>query len=145
MSAAPIYEPIVEPKARTPIRPQQRTYPVDLPTLRVVENPRPQRIKAQTVHHPSAALQVGIFACVMALMYLTSNLVGQVMVEKARRDGIRALARARTAVRESAVLRERVQLLSSGAAIDTWAASNRFVQSGAGPEAAKVKNLVALR
>jgi hypothetical protein len=49
------------------------------------------------------------------------------MVEKARRDGIRATAHARQSARDVAELRAEVQDLSSARSIDDWAAGNGFI------------------
>jgi P2-related tail formation protein len=54
------------------------------------------------------------------------SLAGQVMVEKARRDGIRAAQRARAASGEISALRLRVQALTSSSSIEQWAVTNGF-------------------
>ncbi len=49
------------------------------------------------------------------------------MVEKARREGIRAVERNKDAAKEVALLRDKVQAMTRSSAIDSWAEINHFV------------------
>jgi hypothetical protein len=68
-----------------------------------------------------------LFLALTAVTCATSSLAGQVMVEKARREGIRAAERASVAKNAEAALRTQVNLLTSDRSIETWAQENGFV------------------
>lgn len=143
MSALPVIEPVVEP---SPIsRPLPR-----LPAPIIIELPR-TRIQRQPVRRvktqkrvSALVAQTASFLVVAGLAFSTCSLVGQVMVEKARRDGIRASDRARIASRDIAALREDVQDLSSSQSIDDWATANGFVPTDSAPKTVGVTQIVAL-
>jgi hypothetical protein len=84
------------------------------------------------------------FAAVAALTFCSFSLVGQVMVEKARRDGIRATTRARGAANQVAEARLEIQKLVSPAAVDEWATVNGFVPVDAAPMAKAVPQIGSL-
>ena len=145
MSALPVIEPIVEPapstrtRTRTAPRTTTRVAPrfpepiiIELPTVR----PRTGRSKkAKTQKRVSTIVgQVASFAVITGIAFSTLSLAGQVMVEKARRDGIRATARARQTSREIADLRGEVQDLASSRSIDDWAAANGYLPTEATPQ-----------
>src|SRR5207245_1881150 len=88
--------------------------------------------------------QMACFAIVTGIAFSTLSLAGQVMVEKARRDGIRATARARQTSRDIAELRGQVQDLSSSRSIDEWAAANGFISAQAAPKAAGANQIAAI-
>lgn len=67
------------------------------------------------------------FAIVAAAVFIGSSLFGQVMVEKARREGLQAIERARAARRAESVLRQEVDGLGSLGSVEAWAASHSFV------------------
>ena len=137
MSALPVIEPVVEP---SPIsRPLPR-----LPAPIIIELPRTKiqrqpirRVKTQK-RVSALVAQSASFVVVTGIVFSTFSLMGQVMVEKARRDGIRASERARSASRDIAALRQDVQNLSSSQSIDDWATSNGFVPTDAAPKASGV-------
>jgi hypothetical protein len=66
------------------------------------------------------------FATIVASTYLVSSLFGQVMVEKARREGISAVARASDARKMEAVLTRRLDSLTSLTSVDQWAKTHNF-------------------
>jgi len=106
MSAVPVHKPIIVPKPR--------------PELRVEQGVKPAV--------GTNVLTRSIAFCVLTLsIYFVSSLSGQVMVEKARREGLSAVTRAKDAVKEEAMLREKVQALTRASAVDTWAEENGFV------------------
>ena len=146
MSALPVIEPIVEPAPRTRTAP--RTLP-RLPEPIIIELPvkRTQRgrVKQTETQKQASTLlgQVVGFMVVAGLAYGACSLIGQVMVEKARRDGIRATARAQAAARDIAQLRADVQDLSSSKSISDWAAANGFIPIESAPKIAGVNQLVA--
>jgi hypothetical protein len=126
MSAMPVLEPAVEPTltaART-------IYLNDTATVPVVVPRRRARSKTKTVDLAALLGASVSFIIIAGLTCFAASLIGNVMVEKARRDGIRSMERARFAARESAALREQVQALTSPKAIDDWAKANGFVAAG---------------
>ena len=145
MSALPVIEPIVEPapRTRTAPRPTTRTAPriaprfpepiiIELPSVRTRKG---RSKKAKTQKRVSTIVgQVATFAVITGIAFSTISLAGQVMVEKARRDGIRATALARQTSREIADLRGEVQDLASSRSIDDWAAANGYVPTEATPQ-----------
>ena len=78
------------------------------------------------------------FLGVTAVAFSAFSLAGQVMVEKARREGISATARAQSSARDIADLRAEVQDLSSSKSIDDWATANGFVPTESAPKATGV-------
>jgi hypothetical protein len=61
------------------------------------------------------------FGVITLLVYLSSSLVGQVMLEQARRESLSAEVRARQATMQQAGLQDRLESLTSIASIDRWA------------------------
>ncbi|MFN7172177.1 MAG: hypothetical protein ACK4P3_05265 [Fimbriimonadaceae bacterium] len=61
------------------------------------------------------------FGAITYLIYLSSSLVGQVMLEQARRQSLSAEVRARQATMQQAGLQDRLESLTSVASIDRWA------------------------
>ena len=155
MSALPVIEPIVEPapstrtRTRTAPRTTTRTAPrfpepiiIELPQIRTRKG---RSKKAKTQKRVSTVVgQIASFAIVAGISFSTLSLAGQVMVEKARRDGIRATARARQTSREIADLRAEVQDLGSSRSIDDWAAANGFIPTESTPQIAGVSQIAAV-
>lgn len=155
MSALPVIEPIVEPAPRTRTAPRTttRTAPRTAPRFPepiIIELPRTRTRKGrgkkvQAQKRVSTLMgQIASFAIVAGISFSTMSLGGQVMVEKARRDGIRATARARQTSREIADLRAEVQDLGSSRSIDDWAAANGFIPTESTPQTPGVNQLVAI-
>lgn len=71
--------------------------------------------------------KVTLFMIVAGVAYLVSSLSGQVMVEKARRDGISASRRAEDARKVVAELSKRLDALTSLGAVDEWARNHSFL------------------
>lgn len=118
---------------------------LDAPSRRSVrETPASPRLrveasapKARSARKARASIAQRVFPALFALAlvtgatYLAVSLAGHVMVEKARRDGIRATERAREARRVEAALRQRILVTTSYASVAQWASSNGFVASSA--------------
>ena len=143
MSALPVIEPFVEP---APVRARQRPQIhepiiIELPRTRNHRTPA-KKVKAQK-RTSVWIMNTASFFAVSAITFGALSLGGQVMVEKARRDGIRANKQARDASRDIATLRGSVQDLTSSQSIQQWAATNGFVPIEASPKASGVRQLVA--
>ena len=106
MSAVPVQKPIIVTRPK--------------PQLRVEQGVRPA--VASKVIARSALFGVIALSC-----FFSSSLAGQVMVEKARRDGLRSIERSRTVAREESLLRQSVQSITQASAIATWAEQNHFI------------------
>lgn len=74
--------------------------------------------------------KVATFVILAGLSFIASSLSGHVMVEKVRREGLRAGERAREARKAEAVLRQQVDALSSLGSVEDWAAAHNFVGPG---------------
>lgn len=102
--------------------------PVDKPL--VVTRPQPQ-LRVEVGVKPgtrSLVLRRAMLFGVLALStFMASSLGGMVMVEKARREGIHAVDRAKSAAKDEAILRDRVQTMTGPAAVDSWAEQHGFV------------------
>jgi hypothetical protein len=83
---------------------------------------------------------MALFIAVVLLTFFASSLAGHVAVEKARREGLRALERAKEARKAEVVLRNRVDLLTGIRSVETWSAANGFAPAVA---AQQTKTLVA--
>lgn len=68
-----------------------------------------------------------LFAVVAVATFLASSMAGQVMVEKARREGISAQRRASDARRAEAALRSRISELTGFTAMENWALSHGYI------------------
>jgi hypothetical protein len=134
MSAVPVLEPIIE----RPIRPVRAVYvadfvsdPIAVPVIVPRHRARSRaRSRAKTIDIAAVLGGTIAFVIVAGLTCFAASLMGNVMVEKARRDGIGSMERARFAARESAALREEVQALTSPKAIDDWAQAKGLVAAG---------------
>ena len=95
---------------------------------------RPRRKPRSAASTLNRFLAFGTIACAS---YLVSSLAGQVMVEKARREGIRAVGRATSARKVEEELNKRLNQLTSLQSIQGWAKAHQFftpaelVQAGA--------------
>ncbi len=117
------------PAIRTP----WKARPVQRPAFRVVAGRRTR---------PSLAAAVTLFIFVGGAAFFTSSLVGHVMVEKARREGIWARARAADARKEVSVLRARIDAATSLGAVEVWARSHGFeAPVGLAPAAGGVRGV----
>lgn len=105
MSAVPVQKPIIVTRPK--------------PQLRVEQGVRPRT-------RTNVLAKVVVFGVLTASVFFASSLAGQVMVEKARRDGIRATERLKSAAKEEAILRDRVLSMTRESAIATWAQENGF-------------------
>jgi hypothetical protein len=108
MSAVPVQKPIIvtRPKAQPQLRVEQGT-----------------KSSVATV----ILVKSAIFCGLTLSAFFASSLTGQVMLEKARIEGIHAIERSKAATKEDALLRGRVQALTSSSAIDSWATQNHFI------------------
>lgn len=76
---------------------------------------------------PSVVSQAAAFLLIMGFSYMAFSVVGQVMLESQRRQGIEAALSAREARRMEVVLKERVDAVTSLTSVHQWAASRGFV------------------
>jgi len=85
--------------------------------------------------------RVLLFGLIAAVVYVASALTGNVMMEKARRDGILAQERARAARAAEGALRESIDEMTSLDALNDWACAHGFSapeQLARAPEGAQV-------
>lgn len=96
----------------------------------IESQPRPQ-LRVEVGTGPSLARQIVgsliAFSLVMLLTVGVSSLAGQVMVEQARRDGIRANQRLHSAISAQATLAKQIEVLSNSRDLEQWALRNGFV------------------
>lgn len=104
MSAVPISRPNIDTR----------------PRLRVVQGTRPS-VATQFLNGALA------FGLVTLFVFGGSSLAGHVMVEKARRDGIRAAQRLQSAKSAQSVLSVQIAKLSDEKDLILWAKRNGFV------------------
>jgi len=96
---------------------------------------RPIAVRSQTKRRAKSRSKVftnivggvTLFGAVALTTFLVSSMAGQVMVEKARREGISAQRRAIDAKRVEGGLRVRINELTGFTAMDNWALSHGFV------------------
>lgn len=105
------------PAIRTPWKAE----PVQRPAFKVVAGRRSR---------PSFAAAATLFVFIGGATFFASSLVGHVMVEKARREGIAAHTRAADARKEVGVLRARIDQATSLGAVEQWARSHGFEAPG---------------
>jgi hypothetical protein len=87
---------------------------------------RPRARRKSLVSSQSTA-KITTFLIIVGVTYLVSSLTGQVMVEKARREGISASGRALEARKVEAELGKRLDMLTSFASVDEWAKTHNFL------------------
>lgn len=104
MSAVPISRPQIDTR----------------PNLRVVAGTKPS--SATMVMKGMIA-----FSVITVITFGASSLFGHVMVEKARRDGIRANQRLRVATSAQTTLSRQIEALSAEKDLVVWAKRNGFV------------------
>jgi len=132
MSAIPYSGPYEAPAS--PSRPSVR--------VRVRYGSRTRQSRFRTFEY--LAVFALLLSMLFGLMYFTSSLLGQTMLEDARRAGIRAKERSVQARKAAVVLRGQVDRLSSVKSIEAWATS-RGLLSPIGSAQTLGKNLVASR
>lgn len=104
--------------------PAFRTTSVAVPSLRVSARGRSR-----------SQPRVGVLAASVVFLgftyvsYCAASLAGSVMAEQARRQGLDAVARAKSAHAAELNLERRLDAMRSLSAIDAWAAQNGFVAS----------------
>jgi hypothetical protein len=120
MSAIPVVSPTPTPEKRRKHRARHRhTGPG--PSVRVRTAPR-----AKAKSRLAISSKLITFAIIVGFTFMASSLAGQVLVEKARREGIRATERARDARKAEAVLRQQVDALQSLDNVEAWATAHGF-------------------
>jgi cell division protein FtsL len=91
-------------------------------------------------------LRAMAFALVTFMVYGCSSMFLQVKAEQVRRDRLQARERVLEAQKAETMLRERLDRLTSAAAIDEWALSHGFVAPDAAPiQTNRMEGLVAAR
>lgn len=125
MSALPLLEeaPVIRPQ-----RPVQR--PGVPPRRKRTSRPvvRPRSMPKQQVRKLEVLTERALLFCGVAVaVFMVSSLLGHVMVEKSRREGIAALSRLREASKAESLLQERVYAISNIESVQAWALQNGFV------------------
>jgi len=99
-------------------------------TLRIKITRRPQqptvRKKAKGQAAVKSDLTLTNFLIIVGITYLVGSLSGQVMVEKARREGIGAMQRASEARKVVEELNHRLASLKDLPAVEGWAKTHSF-------------------
>lgn len=108
------------------------------PNLRVVSGSRQAPI-VQAMRTMTAFLLVTLVA------FGASSLAGHVMVEKTRRDGIRATQRLKAAVTSQLVLAKQIDALSNPAELERWARQSGFVAPDAKAKTSSGNAILASR
>lgn len=72
------------------------------------------------------ATRAAWFGILVAVTYLASSLSGNVMMEKARREGLRAQDRAQAAQKAEFVLRQSIDAMTGLSALHDWALGHGF-------------------
>ncbi len=123
MSAAPAYKEKVydRPAVDRVAAPRVKIAPRVDPRVRVIER---QKRKANPWVTPIQ--QAIVFSVLTFAIASASSLAGNVMMERARRDGISAAKRTREAIASEAVLQRNVDRLSSVEAITDWTRTHGF-------------------
>lgn len=119
MSAIPVFrpQPQVRPKKERPVKLHIRTQT----SLRVVTR---EDAKAKSQAKARIASRSAVFGIIAGIAFMSSSMLGQVMVEQARREGIRSMERAREARKMEALLRTRLDVLTNLTSIEVWAKSH---------------------
>ena len=115
-------------------RVQPRRAPQTTPRTTPRTTPKPHvQVRVRVVQQPRTnvagawALRAAAFGGIFLSTYVASALTGQVFVEKARRQEIAAKERAIAARRAEAEIRERVDALTSAAAVQQWASARGYI------------------
>jgi hypothetical protein len=125
------------PKA--PTRPQVKPKPEVHVRVRIQE-----RKRSRTNPVAAGLCYAVAFFLIFALTAAASGLGGQVMMEKARREGLRAKERAAAARSAEKLLQNRLEELTSVASVQEWATANGFEAADGLGNTSRLKNLVAL-
>ncbi|AIE88161.1 hypothetical protein [Fimbriimonas ginsengisoli] len=120
-----IDRPLVQPR-RSPL---PRTKPSRRPTVAPEIRVRARVVSRQKSNAAAQAwgLRAVAFLGIFTGTYVASALLGQVMVEGARRQEIAARERASDAARVEAALSDKVFALKSATFIEGWAVAHQFV------------------
>jgi hypothetical protein len=86
-----------------------------------------------------------VFGVVAIFVFGSSSLAGQVMVEKARRDGIRANQRLRAAMSAQTTLSRQIEVLSNDRDLVLWAKRNGFVAPELVPQSSGKSRVIVAR
>jgi hypothetical protein len=98
------------------------------PNPRPIQKPQDRMAERAKAKRRSIAMaQATTFAIIAGITFMASSLGGHVMVEKARREGLRAAERAREARKVEAVLRQKIDYMSSLSTVEAWATSHSFI------------------
>lgn len=91
------------------------------------------RTRPRPVRRPrtgTLAMSLMMVACMCAFTFVTSSVVGNTMLENARRDRIRSVERAKEGREEVARLRRVLNSMTSMESVDRFASANGMVLSG---------------
>lgn len=128
MSAVPLVDRRITsrtlPSARPAIRPRPRAQElpvqIDGPAIRARKRARDTAFEYAVVYTIGFVLLAGI-------VFMTSSLVGHMMLEKARRETITSKARLAVASKSVAVLNDQVDGMSTDANVEKFALANSFM------------------
>jgi len=101
------------------------------------------RAKASSASLTNAFAYTLVFVVLVGATWVVSNLAGNVMVEKARRESIQSKRRAREARSSVAVLRRSIDSMTSYTAVSDWATSHGFRAPDQAAQPSSMKDYVA--
>lgn len=96
---------------------------------RVVRRVRTKK-KAESAAAELTFRAVG-FVCIAWLAFMASGLAGQLMLEQARREHLAAAGRCRVATRDEALLRAKLDEMTSASKVEEWATAHGYVAADA--------------
>ena len=112
-----------------------------IPALRTtaVLSPSLRRVPvARTAPQVNLAAAFLAFAGLTYIFFSAASLAGSVLAEQARRDGLKASARAAAATHEQTFLERRLDALRSLGSVDRWAIQNGFTAPDRQPNSSLV-------
>lgn len=145
MSALPILETQPNRRRRT-AKPRMRQTLLRRRSAKSHDTVKRHKMSKARARAIEQAFERTLLFCGLAIAtFMTSSLVGHVMVEQSRREGIAALGRMRAVKKSQSVLEEQVYALSNVESVQAWAMEHgyRAPEDVARPK--PEKTLVALR
>lgn len=98
-----------------------------IPVVRPTFEAAPAQTQSRPLNWALVRARTTMFVCVAASAMIASTLLGNVMVEQARRDTTEANRLAVAAKRNSASLKNRLDAVTGYEAVSDWANANGFV------------------
>lgn len=134
------------PQSDAPValRPNIRVQPDALPQYETQEHSRVKvRKRSATATAQAVGKKVVMFSGIFVVTYLCSALYGNNLVDKSNRLSREATNRALAALQAKQEVQDRIDILTSDAMIQQWAATNSFRKADAPVQTSKKNNLVA--